>query len=92
MVNELVYFLLKLCFLGHFSQHCFMPEILQCRGLGISITTLIWPNFSAVWPNAGPGGLVEKFETMGPWPIPTINTAILLTSGSYCNLGSSRPA
>ena len=42
---------------------------------------LIWPNFAANWPNAGPGGLVEPFKTMGPWPIPTVNTAILLTSG-----------
>jgi heme/copper-type cytochrome/quinol oxidase subunit 3 len=26
----------------------------------------------------GHGG---PFETMGPWPIPTLNTALLLTSG-----------
>jgi cytochrome c oxidase subunit 3 len=30
---------------------------------------------------ASPAGTVEPFATMGPWPIPTINTAILLTSG-----------
>jgi cytochrome c oxidase subunit 3 len=41
----------------------------------------LWPDFSAVWPNRGPGGVVEVFETIGPWPIPTINTALLLTSG-----------
>ena len=28
-----------------------------------------------------PAGIVEPFATMGPWPIPTINTALLLTSG-----------
>ena len=28
-----------------------------------------------------PAGVVEPFLTMGPWPIPTINTALLLTSG-----------
>ena len=30
---------------------------------------------------ASPAGTVAAFQTMGPWPIPTINTAILLTSG-----------
>ncbi len=43
---------------------------------------LIWPEFSAVWPNSGPGGLIAPFKAMGPWPIPTINTALLLTSGA----------
>jgi len=48
---------------------------------------LLWPDFKAIWPSQGmgytaaPGGTVEPFQTMGPWPIPTINTALLLTSG-----------
>jgi cytochrome c oxidase subunit 3 len=48
---------------------------------------LLWPDFKAVWPSslagttASPAGIVAPFKTMGPWPIPTINTAILLTSG-----------
>jgi cytochrome c oxidase subunit III len=42
---------------------------------------LLWPGFTASWPHAGPAGVVEAFQTMGPWPIPTINTAILLLSG-----------
>lgn len=48
---------------------------------------LIWPDFKAVWPSqaagvtASPAGIVEPFQTMGPWPLPTINTALLLTSG-----------
>jgi cytochrome c oxidase subunit 3 len=44
-------------------------------------TAFLWSGFQSVWPNAGPSGLVEAFETMGPWPIPTINTGLLLTSG-----------
>ncbi|HCE08970.1 MAG TPA: cytochrome c oxidase subunit 3, partial [Oxalobacteraceae bacterium] len=40
-----------------------------------------WPDFSAVWGNAGPAGTIEAFKTMTPFPIPTINTALLLTSG-----------
>ena len=42
---------------------------------------LLWPEFSAVWPNLGPAGTIEQFQTIGPWPIPTINTLLLLTSG-----------
>jgi cytochrome c oxidase subunit III len=48
---------------------------------------ILWPDFKAVWPSAGPGitaspaGTVEPFSTIGPWPLPTLNTALLLTSG-----------
>ncbi|AKJ69239.1 MFS transporter [Pandoraea thiooxydans] len=42
---------------------------------------LLWPDFTAVWPTLGPAGTVDKFGTMGPWPIPTLNTALLLSSG-----------
>ncbi|WP_026639930.1 cytochrome c oxidase subunit 3 [Bordetella petrii] len=42
---------------------------------------LLWPDFQAVWPNFGPAGIVEEFQTMGPFWLPTINTALLLTSG-----------
>jgi cytochrome c oxidase subunit 3 len=42
---------------------------------------LLWPDFNAVWPNLGPAGVVEAFETMGPFWLPTINTALLLSSG-----------
>jgi cytochrome c oxidase subunit 3 len=48
---------------------------------------LLWPDFKAVWPTAGagitasPAGTVEPFSVIGPWPLPTINTALLLTSG-----------
>jgi len=42
---------------------------------------LLWPDFAAVWPNLGPAGVVEQFEAMGPFWLPTINTALLLTSG-----------
>ena len=56
-------------------------------GLGSLDAQLLWPDFKPVWPSAGPGitgspaNTVEPFTTMGPWPLPTINTAILLTSG-----------
>ncbi|HRD83899.1 MAG TPA: cytochrome c oxidase subunit 3 [Rubrivivax sp.] len=48
---------------------------------------LLWPDFKAIWPSAGggatasPAGNVEPFSVIGPWPLPTVNTALLLTSG-----------
>ena len=41
----------------------------------------LWPDFTNTWPTQGPAGTVEPFRTMGPFWIPTINTALLLTSG-----------
>ncbi len=41
---------------------------------------VIWPDFTAQWGNS-PGGTIEPFAKMGPFWIPTINTALLLTSG-----------
>jgi cytochrome c oxidase subunit 3 len=42
---------------------------------------ILWPDFNAQWGSTGPAGTIEKFATMGPFWIPTINTALLLTSG-----------
>jgi cytochrome c oxidase subunit III len=55
--------------------------------LGSLENQVLWPDFKAIWPSVAPGftaspaNTVAPFTTMGPWPIPTINTAILLTSG-----------
>jgi cytochrome c oxidase subunit 3 len=42
---------------------------------------LLWQGFENTWPSAGPAGAAQAFEVMGPWGIPAMNTAILLTSG-----------
>jgi cytochrome c oxidase subunit III len=48
---------------------------------------ILWPDFKAVWPSQGvgvtasPAGTIEPFTLIGPWPLPTVNTALLLTSG-----------
>jgi cytochrome c oxidase subunit 3 len=42
---------------------------------------VLWPDFAGQWGSVGPAGTVDSFQTMGPFWIPTINTAILLTSG-----------
>jgi cytochrome c oxidase subunit III len=43
---------------------------------------LLWSQFDAVWPSAGPKELGGEFKAMGPWGIPAINTLLLLTSGA----------
>lgn len=44
-------------------------------------TPLLWPEYSATWPTAGPG-VKEQFTPMAAWGIPAINTLILLSSGA----------
>jgi cytochrome c oxidase subunit III len=47
----------------------------------IADAQLLWPNFKATWPTAGPG-ITEAFTPMGAWGLPAINTLLLLTSGA----------
>jgi cytochrome c oxidase subunit 3 len=46
----------------------------------IESNALVWPGFDAHWPSAGPA-FMEKFQVMGAWGLPALNTALLLTSG-----------
>ena len=71
----------EIMFFGAFFAALFYARNIAMPWMGDVESKLIWPNFQAVWPNDGPAGLVEKFTTMGPWPIPTINTLLLLSSG-----------
>jgi cytochrome c oxidase subunit 3 len=41
---------------------------------------LLWNGYESAWPTNGPGEIGGDFETMGPFGLPLINTAILLTS------------
>ena len=72
----------EVMFFGAFFGALFYARTISMPWLGdLDHKTLLWPDFSAVWPNAGPAGVVEPFQKMGPWPIPTLNTALLLSSG-----------
>ncbi|MEZ5592344.1 MAG: cytochrome c oxidase subunit 3 [Gammaproteobacteria bacterium] len=44
--------------------------------------TLLWPDFSAMWPSNGPSKIGGEFEVMSAWFLPTLNTLILLSSGA----------
>jgi len=77
----------EVMFFGAFFGALFWSRLYSVPTLGSLSNAVLWPDFKAVWPSvqagatASPAGTVEPFTTMGPWPIPTINTALLLTSG-----------
>ncbi len=72
----------EVMFFGAFFGALFYARSITMPWLGdLDHKSLLWPDFQAVWPNVGPGGVIEAFQTIGPWPIPTINTALLLLSG-----------
>ncbi|KAF4530638.1 hypothetical protein B566_EDAN018739 [Ephemera danica] len=77
----------EVMFFAAFFSALYWARVHSVPGLGSLENQMLWPDFKAVWPSAGggytasPAGTVEPFQTMGPFWIPTINTALLLTSG-----------
>jgi cytochrome c oxidase subunit III len=71
----------EVMFFGAFFGALFYARSISMPWLADLDHKFLWPDFAADWGNTGPAGTIEKFETMGPFPIPTINTALLLTSG-----------
>ncbi|MFL6658162.1 MAG: cytochrome c oxidase subunit 3, partial [Massilia sp.] len=71
----------EVMFFGAFFGALFYARTISMPWLGDLDHKLIWPDFAAHWGGASPAGTIESFTTMGPFPIPTINTALLLTSG-----------
>ncbi len=41
---------------------------------------LLWPGYESTWPTNGPGNVGGDYESMGPFGLPLINTALLLSS------------
>ncbi len=77
----------EVMFFAAFFGALFWSRLHSIPSLGSLENSILWPDFKAIWPSvqagatASPAGIVEPFVTMGPWPLPTINTALLLTSG-----------
>ncbi len=77
----------EVMFFGAFFGALYWTRLHALPSLGSLENAVLWPDFKAVWPSAGggvtgsPAGIVEPFSTIGPWPLPTVNTALLLTSG-----------
>ncbi|MGE4125654.1 MAG: cytochrome c oxidase subunit 3 [Pusillimonas sp.] len=68
-------------FAAFFGALWYVREVTTPWLASIDHQNMLWPNFTAAWPNFGPAGIVEEFQTVGPFWLPTINTALLLTSG-----------
>jgi cytochrome c oxidase subunit III len=72
----------EVMFFAGFFGALFYARVIAMPWLGdLDHKAFLWPDFAAQWPNVGPAGVVESFKTMGPFWIPTINTALLLASG-----------
>ena len=77
----------EVMFFGAFFTALWWARSHSIPALGSLENALLWPDFKAAWPSVvagattSPAGFVEPFQTMGPFWLPTINTALLLTSG-----------
>jgi cytochrome c oxidase subunit 3 len=77
----------EVMFFAAFFGALYWARVFSVPMLGDLNHQVLWPDFKAIWPSAGagftasPAGTVEPFQTMGPFWLPTINTALLLTSG-----------
>jgi len=77
----------EVMFFAAFFGALFWTRVYSVPTLGNLDNALLWPDFKAAWPSSVPGataspaGTIEPFGTMGPFWLPTINTALLLTSG-----------
>src|SRR6187431_431387 len=74
----------EVMFFAAFFGALFWARVYSVPSLGSLENQILWPDFKAIWPSAGggvtasPAGTIEPFTTIGPWPLPTINTALLL--------------
>jgi len=77
----------EVMFFAAFFGALYWTRLHAVPNLGDVENALLWPDFKAAWPSsmvgatASPAGIVEPFATMGPFWLPTINTALLLSSG-----------
>ena len=77
----------EVMFFGAFFTALWWARSHSIPALGSLENALLWPDFKAVWPSmaagvtASPAGIIEPFSTVGPFWLPTINTALLLSSG-----------
>ena len=77
----------EVMFFGAFFTALLWARVHSVPALGNLENALLWPDFKSVWPSAAagvtasPADIVEPFQTVGPFWLPTINTALLLTSG-----------
>ena len=77
----------EVMFFGAFFSALWWMRTHSVPELGNLNNAILWPDFKAAWPSAvlgataSPAGIIEPFQTMTPFWLPTINTALLLSSG-----------
>ncbi len=74
----------EVMFFGAFFGALFYARMLSVpwiSGADPSTARFLWDSVTLNWPTAGPAYAALDWEPMGAWPLPTINTLILLTSG-----------
>ena len=77
----------EVMFFGAFFSALWWARVHSVPALGNPENALLWSDFKAIWPSvaagvtASPAGIIEPFQTMTPFWLPTINTALLLSSG-----------
>jgi len=79
ILSEVMFFA---CFFGalFYARQLALPW-LGGEGSETVTNNFLWPGFENTWPSSGPAPLGGEYKVMGPWGIPALNTAILLTSG-----------
>ncbi|MDM5147001.1 cytochrome c oxidase subunit 3 [Candidatus Persebacteraceae bacterium Df01] len=70
----------EVMFFVSFFGALFYARVLAVPDLGGLDSKVIWPQFEAIWPTAGPY-FPDNFETIPAFDVPLVNTLILLTSG-----------
>jgi len=71
----------EVMFFAAFFGALFYVRVLAVPDLADLDQKLLWPDFSAVWPTAGPRPS-DPFTPMAAWGVPALNTLLLLTSGA----------
>jgi cytochrome c oxidase subunit 3 len=75
----------EIVFFGVFFGTLWYTRNLSVPWLGSGATKeLLHPAYQAIWPTNGPGNVGGKFEPMGWFGLPFLNTFILLSSGVSC--------
>ncbi len=89
-VGMIVFICSEVAFFAAFFGALFFMRVISIPELAsFDPDFTMYKDFVASWPSSGPGGVVlgkeyvpAKFEPMGAWGLPAINTLLLLTSGA----------
>src|SRR5437899_12321656 len=70
----------EVMFFAAFFGALYYTRLLAVPDLGSIDNKLLWPDFAAQWPTAGPV-FKDPFTPMAAWGIPALNTLLLISSG-----------